>query len=128
MRSASACVVVAESGGLQTSAALASAIMQEGGMTWGGDLEYQVKGDLAQEAQMLSTYLGFALGTISSGFLGDYAGRRLPIFVAYLGMIFSALGLYLVRSYVSLLGLLQLRLLRWFGHPCRLHRIGRGLS
>jgi len=85
-------VVVAESGGLQTSAALASAIMQE----------YKVKGDLAQEAQMLSTYMGFALGTISSGFLGDYAGRRLPIFVAYLGMCCSVVGLYLMQTYASL--------------------------
>ena len=31
-------------------------------------------------------------GCCFAGFLGDYAGRRLPIFVAYLGMIFSALG------------------------------------
>ncbi|CAL1172889.1 unnamed protein product [Cladocopium goreaui] len=90
-------VVVAESGGLQTSAALASAIMQDRTPT-----EYKVKGDLAQEAQMLSTYMGFALGTISSGFLGDYAGRRLPIFVAYLGMCCSVVGLYLMQTYASL--------------------------
>lgn len=41
---------------------------------------------------MLSTYMGFALGTISSGSLGDYAGRRLPVFVAYLGMCCSVGG------------------------------------
>lgn len=58
-------VVVAEAAGMQTSAALSSAIMKE----------FNVKGDLAQEAQMLSTYMGFALGTISSGlyFLSSYA-------------------------------------------------------
>ena len=47
---------------------------------------------------MLSTYMGFALGTISSGSLGDYAGRRLPVFVAYLGMCCSVGGAKRSRS------------------------------
>ncbi|CAJ1362817.1 unnamed protein product [Effrenium voratum] len=64
--------------------------------------EHKVKGDLAQEAQMLATYLGFALGTLSSGSLGDWAGRRLPILLAYCGMTVSALGLFLTRSYLAL--------------------------
>jgi len=84
--------VVAEVAGLQTAAGLSSAILQE----------HKIKSDLAQEAQMLATYVGFALGTLSSGCCGDVFGRRLPVLLAYSGMLLSALGLYLATSYGAL--------------------------
>ena len=43
-------------------------------------------------------------GCCFAGFLGDYAGRRLPIFVAYLGMIFSALGCEKQRGHLWVQG------------------------
>jgi len=83
---------IAEVNGLQTAAGLTSAVVQE----------YKLKTDMAQEAQMLSTYVGFALGTLSSGSAGDVFGRRLPVLLAYSGMLMSALGLFLTASYTAL--------------------------
>ncbi|CAE7467625.1 pcaK, partial [Symbiodinium pilosum] len=84
--------VVAEVTGLQTAAGLTSAIVQE----------YKIETDVGQEAQMLATYMGFALGTLSSGSAGDLFGRRLPVLLAYCGMLLSALGLFLTSSYEAL--------------------------
>lgn len=39
-------------------------------------------------------YLGFALGTLLSGPLGDWLGRRAPIFAGYLGVLIGAVGMW----------------------------------
>lgn len=61
-------------------------------------------------------------GCCFAGFLGDYAGRRLPIFVAYLGMIFSALGCQKKRG-GALVGGREIKISRTVSIPSDKHML-----
>lgn len=52
---------------------------------------------------MVAVYLGLMTGTIASGPLGDRFGRRLPMFVGYIGVIVCALLVCLSSSVPSLI-------------------------
>jgi len=43
-------------------------------------------------------YVGFAIGTFSSGPLGDSFGRRVPILIGYVGALLGALGMWTSTS------------------------------
>eukprot|EP00440_Ansanella_granifera_P007285 gb/GFBE01007891.1/.p1 GENE.gb/GFBE01007891.1/~~gb/GFBE01007891.1/.p1 ORF type:complete len:521 (+),score=100.40 gb/GFBE01007891.1/:1-1563(+) len=85
-------VVMSEAGCLQTAAGLSTTIAEE----------FNVVYDFAKAAQMLSAYVGFAIGTLSSGTLGDALGRRVPILLGYVGMVTSSGCLYVAPSYALL--------------------------
>jgi len=101
-------VVVSEACFLQTAAGLASSVAQEFNIDW----------DFGKAAQMLSAYVGFALGTLSSGTLGDVFGRRWPIALGYLGMLVCAGLLCFAANYALLcLGFFSLGYFAGVGIP-----------
>jgi MFS family permease len=55
-------------------------------------------------------YIGFTFGTIASGTIGDSRGRRLPMFLAFIGMTMTQVLLYLCqgRSLLILYALLTI--------------------
>jgi len=72
--------------------------------------QYQVTSTFGQSLLMTFIFLGFTVGTLASGTIGDSKGRRLPMLLGYVGMvvmqvlIFLIPGLYVLYILVFFLG------------------------
>lgn len=58
--------------------------------------EFNLKTDEEQSHLMLLLFLGFMIGTIACGTVGDWKGRRLPMALGAIGMVASQLGIHFV--------------------------------
>lgn len=84
----SAGFIVAEGSELQTAAGLSNAVSNEFG----------IDSHVGRSLLMTLTFSGFAVGTVCSGPLGDAYGRRLPMFVGYIGVVAIAFCTFFVQT------------------------------
>lgn len=84
----SAGFIVAESSELLMASSLTNAISNEMG----------IETSLGRSMLMTLTFVGFGLGTLASGPIGDVYGRRFPMLVGYIGVICVATVTYFLHS------------------------------
>jgi len=87
--------IFAEGAEVQMASGLVSA-MQE---------EFNVVSHLGKAMLMTWTFIGFALGTLASGPLGDTLGRRNPMIFGYIGVVLTACATTLVVDLNTLYGM-----------------------
>eukprot|EP00933_Yihiella_yeosuensis_P031327 TRINITY_DN2488_c2_g6_i1.p1 TRINITY_DN2488_c2_g6~~TRINITY_DN2488_c2_g6_i1.p1 ORF type:complete len:490 (-),score=65.52 TRINITY_DN2488_c2_g6_i1:57-1526(-) len=61
--------------------------------------EFDLETEFWKSFHLLTVFIGFALGTLSSGTLGDSFGRRLPMLIGYAGLVATAVMLYFSGTY-----------------------------
>jgi AAHS family 4-hydroxybenzoate transporter-like MFS transporter len=87
--------IIAEGSEVQMASGLVSAMKEEFGVTT----------HVGKAMLMVWTFIGFALGTLTSGPLGDSYGRRKPMILGYCGVICTAACTVLVTNINMLYGM-----------------------
>lgn len=64
--------------------------------------EFHITSDLGQSMLVASLFIGFGIGTGTSGSVGDVKGRRAPMMVGFIGIAFTQILLYMMPYMIGI--------------------------